>query len=102
MAEAEIVADPVVGAAYYKEARVLLMMQAEVVQPVTEYYFDEEADLEDISPEDEKANHYYGRPKNRAIDDISDYNEWWYIRFLKDKLRRIYRLFNIEDGAVSI
>ena len=69
---------------------------------MTEYYFDEEAQLEDIPLDDDEADHYYGPPRNRSIDGLSDYNARRYTRFSKDELRRIYRLFGIGDGALRI
>ena len=62
MVEAEDTADLRDREEYLDETVQLLMIQDEVVHPVTEYYFNEEVKLGDIAPEDEEANHLYGLP----------------------------------------
>ena len=102
MAEADLVLDPVVRARYYEDARALLSIQNEVVRPVTDYYFEQEGYLADISPDDDEADHNYGPPRNRTINDLSEYEARRYTRFSKDELRRMFRLFRIGDGSIRI
>ena len=100
MADADLVLDPVERSQYYEDARVLLVMRDEVVCHVTEYYFKQEPNLVDITPDDDEADHYYGPPWNRSINDISNYNARRYTWFSRDELHRIYRLFKIGDSLV--
>ena len=96
MVEAEDAIDLGDREEYLDEAVQLLMIQDEVVRPVTEYYFDEESELGDIAPGDDEADHDFGLPRNRSIAAMSDYDARRYTRFSKEELARILFLFHLE------
>ena len=102
MVEAEDAVDLGDKEEYLDEAVLLLMIQDEVVRPVSEYYFDEEAELGDISPDDDEADHLYGLPRNRSIAAMSDYDARRYTRFSKEELARILFMFHLGGGDIRI
>ena len=60
VAEADLVLDLVGEAQYYDDARSFLVIRDEMIRHVTEYYFEQEAYLADITADDDKTDHYYG------------------------------------------
>ena len=53
LAEADLLLSPVEAEDYFEEADLLLLMHTHVIHPLTEYYFDTEADLGDINPDND-------------------------------------------------
>ena len=102
MVEAEDAVDLEEGEDYIDEAVVLMAVQDVVVRPVSEYYFDEEAELGDIPPDNDETDHDYGLPRNWTIMALSDYDARRYTRFSKEELLRIYGLFGMEDENIRI
>lgn len=74
IAEVDLLLNPVESEDYLEEVELVFLMHAQVINPVTNIYFDQETAIGDIFLNNDEADHYYGIPRNRSIDALVDYN----------------------------
>ena len=85
-----------------REVTLLRAMQEDTIQPLATNYFQSEASLCDVPDNLHDIDHDYGPPRNRTIDDFTDYQALHYTNFSKKQLKRIYRCFNFGNEPVRI
>ena len=77
-----------------REATRLLRIDENLFSQINNYYIQQESNLCDIDPNVEDV-HEYGEPRNRRIEDLSDYQCLQFTRFTKSQLYRILYYFRI-------
>ena len=84
------------------EIKILRTMQASVIQPIENYYFVQESLLCDVPAAVHENMHDYGPPRNKTINQLSDYDALLMTNFPKNQLRRIYRCFNFGQERINV
>ena len=84
----------------HREVTILRAMQEVTIQPLSIHYFRLEASLCDVPEHLHNIDHDYGPPRNRIINDLSDYQSLHYTNFTKKQLKRIYRCFNFGIALI--
>jgi len=72
-----------------------LTVKSNLFGPINRYYSDCESDLCDIHPDDDNA-HAYREPRNRTIDNLSDFEAVQYTLSSEGQLHQILRCFKIQ------
>ena len=84
------------------EIKILRAMQSSVIDPIGNYYFVQESLLCDVPAAIHENMHDYGLPRNRKINELSDYDALLMTNFSKNQLRRIYRCFNFGQERINV
>ena len=76
------------------EAIKLIRIDESLFVQLNNYYIQQESNLCDIDPNADDA-HEYGEPRNRRIDDLTEYQCLRFTRFTKAQVHQMYYYFRI-------
>ena len=79
----------------FDEASTIFSVDRTLLSPVYNYYKHQESNLCDIDPNIDDT-HEYGQPRNRRIEDLTDYECIRNTRFSKNQLYRMFHYFRID------